>query len=79
MGESGDEREIGTEEILKEIMLEKFPNILLKKTLINTTKNLNKFQVGKMQISTGRQIIIKRQDILKRTREKCPLTTREPE
>lgn len=28
MGESGDEREIGTEEILKEIMLEKFPNIL---------------------------------------------------
>lgn len=43
-------------------MSEKFPNVLSKKPLINTSKNLNKFQVGKMQRLAPRHIIVKRQD-----------------
>lgn len=67
---AGEEREIGTEEIFKEIMPEKFPNVLSKNPLINTSKNLNKFQVGKMRRSTRRQIIVKRQEHLEKSKRK---------
>lgn len=68
---AGKEREIGTEEIFKEIMPENVSNILSKNPLINTSKNLNKFQVGKMRRFTRRQILVKRQDknILKSKRK----------
>ena len=43
-------------------MSEKTPNVPPKDPLINTSKNLNKFQRGEIQRSAPSHIIIKRQD-----------------
>lgn len=62
-----------TEEIFKEIMPKKTPSVPPTNPLINTSKNLNKLQGGKIQRSAHSYITVKRQGkkkILKREREK---------
>ena len=48
-------------------MPEKTPNVPPKDPLINTSKNLNKFQRGEIQRSAPSHIIVKRQDKKKKS------------